>query len=313
MFQGRRVVSITPYGRRRYVEILAHYLLALRGVIDEHHFWINTDSGDDLQFVRELADAHPGFFRLVHDASRFSRKAVVPRICWFWQKCDQEDTLYLKFDDDLVWMDDGAIERLLAFRLEHPHYLAVFPNTINNSLCSHLHQRHGLLGDTPLIEYDCLGDVSWRRWQTARDCHETFFQLRAAGQLERFYFNTWVLSQYERYSINCMCWLGRDLAEPARRFVDDDEAWVTEILPREMGRPTAIVGDALVGHFAYSPQRAGLESNTDMLARYRALAAAHSPYMLRSAASATSDGVAARLREFRRAAAGLLMPWRRAA
>jgi hypothetical protein len=268
MYQGRRVVSVTPYGRHRYVEILVRHLLGLRDVIDEHHFWINTDDADDLEFVQNLAAAYPDFFRLVYDSSRVSRKNCVPRICLFWQKCDEDDTLYLKFDDDLVWMADGAVERLLEFRLDNPQYLAVFPNTVNNSLCSHLHQRMGLLPDHPVIEYECLGEVSWRRWQTAQTCHETFFRLYAT----RYRFSTWQLRACERFSINAMCWLGSDLAEAARRFEGDDEEWVTEILPRETNRHCCIVGDSLVTHFAYGPQRAELEANCEALAAYKALA-----------------------------------------
>ncbi|REK06809.1 MAG: hypothetical protein DWQ37_22475 [Planctomycetota bacterium] len=298
-------MSVTPYGRRRYVEILVRYLLGLRDLIDEHHFWINTDCPEDVQYARDLAAAYPDFFRLVHDSSRYSRKSAVPRICWFWQKCDEDHTLYLKLDDDLVWIDDGAIERLLQFRLDHPQYLTVFPNTVNNSLCSHLHQKQGLLADTPAVEYECLGDVSWRRWRTAHAAHETFFDLRAAGELHKFHFDTWELTDYERFSINAMCWLGRDLAEPARRFADDDEAWVTEHVPRETGRTTAIVGDALVAHFAYAPQRGGLETYTDVLARYRALAATremHAPVAPRESAS-----VGRRLRHLSALAAGFIL------
>ncbi len=314
MYQGRRVVSVTPYGRHRYVEILAHHLLALRGLIDEHHFWINTDDRDDLRFVRSLASAYPDYFRLVYDSARYSRKAQVPRICLFWQKCDEDDTLYLKFDDDLVWMADGAIERLLSFRLEHPEYLAVFPNTVNNSLCSHLHQRMGLLPESPLVEYECLGEVSWKRWQTARDCHETFFRLHHAGQLDRYRFATWDLSRYERFSINAMCWLGRDLAEPARRFCDDDEAWATEIVPRETGRACCIVGDSLVAHFAYGPQRAGLEANTRLLPRYKALAPVqHAAAVERCVPVVEPESIAGRLFNFGQVAAGLFRPRQRAA
>ncbi len=130
----------------------------------------------------------------------------------------------------------------------------------------------GLLPEFPLIEYECLGEVSWGRWQTARDCHETFFRLYASDELKRYQFSTWQLGNYERFSINAMCWIGSDLAEPARRFERDDEAWVTEILPRETGRPCCIVGDSLVAHFAYGPQRAGLEANTEALAAYKAIA-----------------------------------------
>ena len=297
MFQGRRVVSVTPYGRHRYVELLATHLLGLRDLIDEHHFWINTDDEADLTFASALASAYPDFFRLVYDSSRYSKKACVPRICWFWQKCDEDDTLYLKFDDDLVWIAEGAIERLLQFRLENPEYLAVFPNTVNNSLCSHLHQRMGVLPESPPIEYECLGEVSWGRWQTAHDCHETFFRLHAAGQLDRYQFNNWTLGQYERFSINAMCWLGSDLAEAARRFEGDDEAWVTEHVPRETGRPCCIVGDALVAHFAYGPQRVGLEANADALSGYRALAPQeHAAEIARLMPVRKSQGFSGRLR-----------------
>jgi hypothetical protein len=81
-----------------------------------------------------------------------------------------------------------------------------------------------------------------------------------------------VLKDYERFSINAMCWLGSDLAEPAKRFESDDEAWITEIVPREVERPCCIVGNALVAHFAYGPQRAGLELACDALAAYKSLA-----------------------------------------
>jgi hypothetical protein len=296
MFQGRRVVSVTPYGRHRYVAILAQHLLKLRGLIDEHHFWINTDDADDLAFVKSLAAAYPDFFRLVYDSSRYSKKACVPRICWFWQKCDEDDTLYLKFDDDLVWMDDGAIERLMQFRLDNPEYLAVFPNTINNSLCSHLHQRMGLLPESPLVEYECLGEVSWQRWQTARDCHQTFLSLHEMGETARYHFATWQLGQYERFSINAMCWLGSDLAEPARRFEGDDEAWVTEIVPKETQRPCCIVGDSLVAHFAYGPQRVALEANTDLLSGYRKLAPQEHAAEIARLMPQPARGLAGRLR-----------------
>ena len=130
----------------------------------------------------------------------------------------------------------------------------------------------GLLPESPAIEYECLGDVSWGRWQTARDCHETFFRLHAAGELDRYRFNNWELKHFERFSIIAMCWLGSVLSEAARRFEGDDEEWTTEIVPRETSRTCCIVGDSLVAHFAYGPQRAGLESHCDMLAQYKGLA-----------------------------------------
>lgn len=271
MFQSRRVVSTTAYGRRRYVQILAHYLLQLRGLIDEHHFWINTDNREDLDYVQRLARQYPTFFKVVDIAEPFNKKRPVPRISKFYTGYCEPDVIYLKFDDDIVWIDEGAVERLLAFRTANPEYFAVFPNLVNNSLCSHLHQRMGILPAVPRVEYKCAGKVSWKRWQTALACHETFHRFREAGELARYAFPRWVLGDFERFSINAMCWFGHDLAPYAARIRKDDERWLTEYIPKMSGRPTCITGDSLMAHFAYFTQRNDLEANSDILTRYQTL------------------------------------------
>lgn len=271
MYRGQRVVSTTAYGRRRYVKLLAHYLLKLRGLIDEHHFWINTEDRADLEYVQGLAQQYPDFFKVAQIAEPFNRKKPVPRISKFYTGYCEPDVLYLKFDDDIVWIDDGAVERLLAFRMDNLDYFAIFPNLVNNSLCSHLHQRMGLLPDRPRVEYKCAGKVSWKRWQTALACHESFLRLQADGELRRYAFSRWELHDFERFSINAMCWLGQDLAPYAARIRKDDERWLTEYLPKMTGRPTCITGDSLMAHFAYFTQRTELEANSDVLSRYQAL------------------------------------------
>ena len=49
MIDGYKVVTCSPVGRKRYVEVLVKYLLQLRHVIDKHVFWINTFEKDDLE------------------------------------------------------------------------------------------------------------------------------------------------------------------------------------------------------------------------------------------------------------------------
>jgi hypothetical protein len=48
MVDNYRVVTNSPYGRKRYVEILVEYLLASRPIIDKHVFWLNTNVEEDL-------------------------------------------------------------------------------------------------------------------------------------------------------------------------------------------------------------------------------------------------------------------------
>ena len=49
-----RVISVTPAGRRRYLQALVPYLLRQRHVIDEHHWWLNTTDVDDIHFVERV-------------------------------------------------------------------------------------------------------------------------------------------------------------------------------------------------------------------------------------------------------------------
>ena len=56
-------VTVTPAGRRRYLEILATHLLRNRDVIDELHWWLNTRDPHDVACIHRLADRYPNFSR----------------------------------------------------------------------------------------------------------------------------------------------------------------------------------------------------------------------------------------------------------
>ena len=60
-----KFVTVTPAGRRRYLEVLAAYLLRNRDIIDEHHWWLNTRVPKDIAFIHQLTDRYPDFFRVV--------------------------------------------------------------------------------------------------------------------------------------------------------------------------------------------------------------------------------------------------------
>lgn len=53
--------------------------------------------------------------------------------------------LYVKIDDDVVWMADDTIPRLVTTKLAHPEYLIVSANIINSPLMGWLHYHMGAL------------------------------------------------------------------------------------------------------------------------------------------------------------------------
>jgi hypothetical protein len=272
MFQGYRIIGVTPYGRRRYVELLAHYLRGGCCPIDEHHFWVNTQEVGDLAWLQSCVGNAPSFFKSVKIDQSFDGR-MARRIGAFFGKYPADRaTIFIRFDDDIVWIEPQAIERLLAFRIAHPDYLLVYANTVNNSLCSNLHQQQGILADCSTLEYECMGKQSWRNWVTAACAHRELLRAIEQNDTKRFHFPDWKLTNYERCSINCICWWGSDATTIANAVGQKEEHVLASRLPRRLARPNCIAGQALVAHFAYRPQRRELESNTNLLAEYRRLA-----------------------------------------
>jgi hypothetical protein len=48
MFDRKKIISVMPSGRLRYMEIALPYILDQQGLIDEHHFWVNTCDSEDI-------------------------------------------------------------------------------------------------------------------------------------------------------------------------------------------------------------------------------------------------------------------------
>ncbi len=272
MYQGYRVVAVTGFGRRRYTDILVRYTQKLRGLIDEHQLWRNTENQVDIETLQSYIRQAPHFFREVVAAAPFDGSFLGNRLAEFYRDFqDDNDTIYIRFDDDIVWLADNAVQQLLDFRIQNPNYFLIYANTINNSLCSHLHQRIGALPSTPFLEYQCMGPTSWRRWETAAACHQALTEAIEAGDTARFLFSEWRLLEYERCSINCIAWWGRDNALIRQHMTHDEEYSLSCGIPRQCGRTNCIAGEALVAHFAYHPQRDTLEKQADWLTPYRNL------------------------------------------
>ncbi|HEV2968857.1 MAG TPA: hypothetical protein VGY55_02635, partial [Pirellulales bacterium] len=261
MYEGFRIVAVTPAGRRRYLELLTSHTSAARGLLDEHQLWLNTNDRGDIAFVRSLA-ARDSFFRAVdcpqHVAQLPPNSA---RIHAFFPECCDSATIYIRFDDDIVYIAPDAIQELLDCRLEHLRPPIVYANTVNNAICSHLHQRFGLIDYTRgTAHYDCCCQIGWRSGPFAELAHRSFLRALASESRHRFKMPNWDLWAYERVSINCIAWFGRDFAPFGGHIGFDDEVWLAEEHPRIEQRPNLICGSALVGHFAFYTQRDYLDA-----------------------------------------------------
>jgi hypothetical protein len=271
LYADHKVIAVTPAGRRRYMEVLAAHLLAQRDVIDEWHLWANTTSPADIEWMKALEASHPDFIKLVWPEGQVNQLELIKTIHQFFRGCVEEKTIYIRFDDDVVYIHDDAVRELCRYRLANPQHFIVFANTINNAMCSHIHARIGALSTPPLPGYGCLDPVGWGSGEFAVQAHKSFLEALGRGDVEKFVFSQWINWAADRVSINCFAWLGEDFAEFNGVVGEDEEEWLTVTYPRSRGLSTAICGTALVAHLAFFPQRPAVDS-TGILGRYGARA-----------------------------------------
>lgn len=270
-----RVISVTPAGRRRYLAALVPHLLRQRHVIAEHHWWLNTADQADIQYIRDVTAQHPDFFKIC-------AKPVDPRLnmgesIWrFFRHYVEPGTLYIRFDDDIVYMADDAVANLVRRRLTHREPLLVVGNIVNNAVCAHFQQRAGLIPkEWGLVQNECLDRNGWRRGPFPRKLHELFLSELRQGREQRWKEIPLPIDGRRRFSINVISWLGDDLRQLPELATDhiDEEPFLTETLPARFGRPNVACSTALFAHFAYYTQRPYLEWTwPELIDHYRRIA-----------------------------------------
>jgi hypothetical protein len=284
-----RVVTVTPAGRKRNIEILSAYLLQNRAHVDEHHFWVNTNDASDRAYLESLAQQYPDFFKLDY-REVFDQTLLFESIWQYFQGCTEDGTLYIRLDDDICYIAPDALPNLVSFRRRHPEAFLVYGNIINNAICSYYQQANGVIPKSwGIVGRECMDPIGWDGKRFAQRLHELFLRDIHTGKTERWKYAPQTLSDYPRFSINVISWFGQDMRKsPALtrqyireaqlvnpvdgRLIENEECMVSQYLPAIFRRPNVICGDALFGHFAYYPQRRYLEGVTTLLDEYRDLA-----------------------------------------
>ncbi|GJN78823.1 hypothetical protein PLIIFM63780_002332 [Purpureocillium lilacinum] len=130
------VSALVFYGRKDRRNLVEN-----GGWLDEVLWVVNTDNEGDLSYLNEIIESNPA----VH------RKLVIPGDkLWVysyykaWQRLDR-GKYYVKVDDDILWMADDAIPRLVAQKIARPQDLVVSANIINNPPLGFMHYHMGAL------------------------------------------------------------------------------------------------------------------------------------------------------------------------
>jgi len=269
--QEYKIVVTIGAGRKEYMELLLPQILREYDYVDEIRFCINTVDEENLKWLYEQAKKYDKITldeRLIgHPDRQFEELTHNPKLLHkFWEGFKDPSTIYVRLDDDVIYIDEGFIEKMVNFRIKNLEYLFIIPNTINNSICDHIHQRIRALNITEHIGYNCVDVNGVENGPVAVKKHKNFLDKLSNNTLEEYYFCEWTLSEYERISINSLCWFGRDLLGVTVDW--NEEIAISSDIPRQLNRPNIIYGDVLIVHYAFHTQREYLES-TDILESYK--------------------------------------------
>lgn len=291
MINSKRVVAWVPYGRERSVSILHQYLRRdhERGIVDEAWLYLNTDPDQvsDLAYAYDLAKRHPEFIRIVERPADCPHRTPKQRNTGFaYRYMTDRDTVYVRLDDDIVYVHEAAVERLALAKVQMRPTMCCHALMWNNSITSWYLQQAGVIPAPGTVAADgyewpavggpyCMDPIGWASGDFAVHIHDLFLDWAEAGTPEKaFLYQDMPLKIGEQFSVSAFASLGADYAALPRPGVlepDEEEHWHTVHQPRVIGAPNVIVGNALVSHLTFTPQQLAVFA-TDILDRYRALA-----------------------------------------
>ncbi len=259
-----KVVCVTPAGRQRYMRLLAPYVLADPRV-DEWQVWLNTvDLGDRAWLARLSQHAK---VRLIEPPAE--RPDGGRTIGQFWPYCADENTIYVRLDDDIVWLEKDFVANLVAARERNPAPFLVSAMVINNALCTYLLQFTGKVTFSEYLTARCTDPISWQSADFARTLHLWAVKAIAAGDIP-FRFGDYPAAM-TRMSINAICYFGKDVAPYADRIGPEEEEFVSCVLPTLLHKSNLITSDAWCAHFSFFPQREQLDKSEVLEAYVRLL------------------------------------------
>ncbi len=265
MYHYKKIIAVTPSGRKKYLEVLKDYIIN-NPLIDEWQLWQNTNKKEDIEYINFL---HHNYQKTnVIRVEGATGNAY--QIHKFFKYCTKKDTVYIRFDDDVVWMSENSVLNLVDFRINNPEYFLIYGNIVNNCICDHLHQKNKALEIEENIGYDCLDEVGWETPYIAEKKHRCLLNAINKNDVHKYFFQNHLLEDYKRCSINVISWLGEEFYKFKGSVGADEEDWLSCDKPKQLQKPNIILGDSLFSHFSFHTQAEHMEK-TDILDQYKNL------------------------------------------
>jgi hypothetical protein len=291
-----KVIVVSPVGRKSTLTILKKYIdkLKERGIIDEWHLWFNVKHDEDRDYVLSLENEYTKIIRLFDkEHPGFGTPSTIG---YFFTSCCDPDSIYIRLDDDIVYVDIEGFKNLVEFRKADRTHFLVYPIIINNIFSSAFLQKYNAITypkSSNLIERWAARESSIRTTEIAgRDVttlrlHDyykgsTFLDslywadsqfcefihrklLENITTPNKLYIQNIELSNHECMSIQAISWRGEDMKGVP---TEEEESWLAYFNPKLTGKKNILFGTCVVGHYSHYNQLAAL-NRTDILDQYR--------------------------------------------
>lgn len=278
MIGDKKVIVFTPFGRELTASILYRYLKRDHeaGIVDEWHLWMNTDEHQvgDREYAASLDEDNDWIKRVVLAERPYHPKQLNTGL--FYQFAQDEDAIYVRMDDDIVWIEPNAIKRLVSYRIANPAPFVVFPIIWNNAVCSHYLQLGGQLPSWwGTVSNYCMDPRGWADPSFAVSIHEHLLMCIDKDYIDQLFLHTSVqLPVGHQFSVSSFAQFGTEYAKVGGNLGDlsviEEEGWHTISQPYALNRPNLIVPNALVSHFSFFHQREHL-LQSGILEKYKEL------------------------------------------
>lgn len=258
-------IIVTPAGRKQFLEILFNNLRRYLDEFDEWVLWANTDNLEDLEYIRSLSKEND-FIKHIELDIPFSHNFSISS---FFKYAVDPNAVYLRLDDDICFIDKKAISTIFEYRINNTKPFLVYGNIVNNAMINYIQQRCGRYDSSYGINsYMALEYLQHDTSEIAANIHKMFIDKFKKSQLDDLKFShKWIFLDYERASINAVSWLGKDfLAFDGKpdftgQVDEDEEEFLSCTMPKRLGRPNEVCGNAIFVHFSFNKQLEYLMNN----------------------------------------------------
>ncbi|KAJ3167415.1 hypothetical protein HDU88_002337 [Geranomyces variabilis] len=303
------LTAIIFYGRRRYARLLSCYLernLVRNGGILEKVIWVQRTTAHephepDTIYLNDLVSQTDGF-----------ETRILPYHYFYYQWAEglrdaDPEKYYVKIDDDVVFIEDGAFEAMRDEIVKNRFYMVSANVVAHGTLISpqvrmgrfhhyNLENHTGVRAE-PFLDNSPLRAIheGWRapadpqtcvhqNWECVAIAHYNFLDSYDEDRtLPEYRFPLWDFHtpEYVRFNINMVVAKDSELIAilNAMDWTKDDEEFMSVTWPTRTGRHAAAVGNAMAAHFSYFPARKELDK-TDVLKRYERIALQHCPTLV---------------------------------